>query len=45
MMFDSFVDILSQVLNSGFTREYFIPLFCLAFVATVPYLIRSVFGR
>ncbi len=43
MIFDPFVEMLSQVLRSGLIYDYFIPLFCVAFVATVPFIIRSVF--
>lgn len=43
MIFDPFVDMLAQVLRSDLVYEYFFPLLCVAFVATVPFIIRSVF--
>lgn len=45
MMLYRFIQILQTFLRSSFTEEFFWPILMVAFVATVPALVRSAFRR
>lgn len=43
MIFNDYVSMLAAVLKSDIVYEYLLPLICVAFVATIPYILRAMF--